>query len=144
MKNRWLEPEPAIPKTQSLLESVRLHRLNRSRLVEQPEVAPTPEFVEGDLDEMRSYVQNNDGDYAARLSLARALWKAGVVDEAMENYALLVQANAEIPNVMADLRQAAEERPEDTTVLQTLGDAYMAQGLVDQALEIYNRAMNLL
>ena len=64
--------------------------------------------------------------------------------EAMENYALLVQAEVEIPSVMADLRQAAEEQPEDMTVLQTLGDAYMAQGLVDQALEIYNRAMNLL
>ena len=139
-----IAPEPSTFESEIVAGLEQIAPPESQPVVEQPEAAPTPKFTTGDLVEMRSYVQNNESDHTARLALARALWKAGEIEAALENYALLIQADAEIPDVMADLRQAVEERSEDTMVLQALGDAYMAQGLVDQALEIYNRAMNLL
>ena len=96
------------------------------------------------LDAIRDAVARDESDYTNRLALARELWKAGEREEALTHYTHLVQAQAEMKEVIADLRQAATERPQDATLLQTLGDAYMAEGLVDQALELYNRAMELL
>ena len=105
---------------------------------------PAIDFGTLTLDALRGHVREHIADYAARLALARALLAEGEIDEALENYIQLVQANAEMPQVMADLRQATADHPQNTAALQTLGDAYMVQGMVDQALEIYNQAMNLL
>ncbi|HOU11611.1 MAG TPA: tetratricopeptide repeat protein [Anaerolineae bacterium] len=125
-----VEPEPEIPTMQPAREPL-------AEVVQ-------PELAAGDLNAMRDAVLQNEFDYASRLALARELWKAGETEEALTHYAYLVQAQAEMRDVIADLRQAAEERPQQAAILQTLGDAYMAEGLVDQALEFYNRAMELL
>ena len=117
--------------------------------VEPPVGAPLEEvaatvFVAGDLMALRDAVARDESDYASRLALARELWRAGDTEEALTHYTYLIQAQAETQEIIADLRQAAAEHPQDVALLQALGDAYMAAGRVEQALESYNRALALL
>ncbi len=136
------EVEEAYPLEEELLVETEIPAV-------QPEGEPIaevvqPELVAGDLNAMRDAILQNESDHASRLALARELWKSGETEEALTHYAYLVQAQAEMRDVIADLRQAAVDRPQDATILQALGDAYMAEGLIDQALEFYKRAMEML
>ncbi|HOT91572.1 MAG TPA: hypothetical protein PLN71_08370 [Anaerolineae bacterium] len=97
-----------------------------------------------DLATLRKAVARDESDHGSRLALARELWRTGATEEALTHYAYLIQAQAHIQDIVADLQQAAAENPQDATLLQTLGDAYMVEGLVDQALKVYERAMAIL
>jgi len=109
----------------------------------RPEAEPSAVTAE-DLDEMRAYTKRKRSDHAARLSLARALWHAGEIQESMQNYGRLIKSGARSDEVMADLEQYVESGPSNASVMRTFGDAYMKFGDLDKALEIYNRAMDLL
>ena len=109
----------------------------------RPEAEPSAVTAE-DLDEMRAYTKRKRSDHAARLSLARALWHAGEIQESMQNYGRLIKSGARSDEVMADLEQYVESGPASASVTRTFGDAYMKSGDLNKALEIYNRAMDLL
>lgn len=102
----------------------------------EPEVTPETIFTEVEPGEA--------AEYAGLLAQARAAWKAGDVDTALTHYSELIQAEAGLDDVIADLQQAAAEQPTNGALLQLLGDAYMAHGMVDQAIEIFNQAMGLI
>ncbi|MCJ7549460.1 MAG: hypothetical protein MUQ30_07245, partial [Anaerolineae bacterium] len=109
----------------------------------RPEAEPSEATAE-DLDEMRAYTKRKRSDHAARLSLARALWYAGEIQESMQAYGRLIKSGARSDEVMADLEQYVESGPSNASVMRTFGDAYMKFGDLDKALEIYNRAVDLL
>jgi len=83
-------------------------------------------------------------EYAGLLAQARAAWQAGEVDTALAHYNKLILAEAGLDDVIADLQEAAAEQPNNATLLQVLGDAYMAHGMIEQAIEVFNKAMGLL
>ncbi len=103
--------------------------------------APQPSQVE--IDALRAQIKKKRSDHAARLTLARALWLTEQVKESMDHYARLIRAGAKMDEVIRDLKRYSESASH-TQVLRTLGDAYMKEGLLDQALETYNQAMDLL
>lgn len=109
----------------------------------RPEAEPSAVTAE-DLDEMRAYAKRKRSDHAARLSLARALWHAGEIQESMEHYGRLIKAGARSDEVMVDLEQYVASGPSSASVTRTFGDAHMKNGDLGKALEIYNRAMELL
>ena len=109
----------------------------------RPEAEPSAVTAE-DLDEMRAYAKRKRSDHAARLSLARALWHAGEIQESMEHYGRLIKAGARSDEVMVDLEQYVASGPSSASVTRTFGDAHMKNGDLVKALEIYNRAMELL
>ena len=78
------------------------------------------------------------------MALARALWKAGELRESLESYGRLIRSRAKMDDVMDDLQAYSEDRPGDPTLLRTLGDAHMKVGNLQTALELFNRAMDLL
>lgn len=93
---------------------------------------------------MRAYVKKKRSDDAARLSLGRALWEAGEIEEAMDHYGRLIKSSAQTEELLEDLQRYTEERPTEPGVLRTLGDLHMKEGDLQKALTIYNRAMDLL
>ncbi len=113
-------------------------------LQEPRPAAQASELTEDELDEMRAYTEKHEGDEGARLALARALWKVDEIDEAMDHYEALVQSRDKMDEVLTDLERYLETRPDSGSLLRTLGDAYMKEGDLDQALDFYNRAMDLL
>jgi hypothetical protein len=103
-----------------------------------------PEVSDVDLEELRAQVKKDKSDYKARLTLGRALWKSREVDAAIAQYTRLIRADEFMEEVIDDLQAYSAEKPTDPRPLRALGDAYMKQGLLDQALDTYKQAMDLL
>ena len=100
--------------------------------------------LEDELDEMRNHLKRKRSDHDTRLKLSRALWSTGEIKEAMKNYGTLIKSGAKMGEIYEDLQQYLTTHPKDSDLLRTLGDAYMKDGDLDRALEIYNEAMNTL
>jgi tetratricopeptide (TPR) repeat protein len=82
--------------------------------------------------------------YPERLERARQRRSAGQIEQALNDYRLVLKNAPELlPDVMNDLNESLEEAPDHPEVHRLLGDAYIRQGNYLQALEAYNRAVAL-
>ena len=79
-----------------------------------------------------------------RLARARSLLSDSKIDEALEHYEYLIIKKKSIPDVINDLIQASFDHPLDVPLIKTLGDAYMRVNKLDEALEAYSKAEDLL
>ncbi|MGC9393748.1 MAG: hypothetical protein ACP5J4_02700, partial [Anaerolineae bacterium] len=115
-------------------------------VAEAPQVEPeaAPEEVLPQEGIVVGIEPEEEAEYAELLAQARAAWKAGDVDAALEHYSKLIQAEAGLDDVIDDLKETIAEQPDNAMLYQVLGDAYMANGMIDQAIEIFNQAMGLL
>jgi tetratricopeptide (TPR) repeat protein len=103
---------------------------------EAPAVEPAIESLEA----QRAYLKEHRRDYEAWLTLARALWQVGEKEEALEAYGRVVRGGKLLESVIPELEQRLEESP-TARVQRALGDAYMKDGRLDEALTIYRRAL---
>jgi len=78
----------------------------------------------------------------SRLASAREALNAGQFDQAMNEYARLIEAGEGINTLIADLETAAGRRKEQPLVRRMLGDAYMRNGQLQKALETYRQALD--
>ena len=121
--------------------------------MEAPPVPPEPEIappVEAPVDLAvepfaveRAYLEENPRDYKAWLSLARALWQADERTGALEAYARVIRSGKLVESVIPDLEGYVEQWP-DVHVQQILGDAYMKDGRLQEALSLYRQALEKL
>jgi tetratricopeptide (TPR) repeat protein len=82
--------------------------------------------------------------YPERLERARQRRSAGQIDQALNDYRLVLKNAPDLlPDVMGDLNESLEEAPDHPELHRLLGDAYIRQGNYLQALEAYNRAVAL-
>jgi len=79
-----------------------------------------------------------------RLTRARSLLSDSKIDEALEHYEYLIIKKKSIPEVINDLIQASFDHPLDVPLMKTLGDAYMRVNKLNEALEAYSKAEDLL
>jgi tetratricopeptide (TPR) repeat protein len=108
-----------------------------------PEPAAIPTVPAAELDEMRERLEEKDSDHETRLRLANALRHIDI-EEALEHYTRLISSSAKTTEVISNLEDYIEKRPQTAPLLRTLGDAYMKEGMLDKALKTYNQAMELL
>lgn len=83
-------------------------------------------------------------DVAATLSAARSMETSGNLDGSLQNYDLLVRANAQLDAVTADLTRMADKYKSTAAVYRVLGDSLMRQGSLQAALDTYRKALNQL
>jgi hypothetical protein len=109
----------------------------------EPAPEPEPVSVEpgDDIESLRAYVKENARDYGARLNLARMLLQSRRYDEAMGEYGRLVRYRKWADEVMSDMEGLLQDRPSDLTARRVLGDAYMRIGLLEEALKVYQDAL---
>ncbi len=138
---RLPEPAETLPPLQASGDEV---ALIEPKLPETAEARVISAASEARLEELRALVKRKRSDHVSRLELARLLLLADDVSESMQNYARLIRSGAKMDEVIGDLERCAQERPGESSVLRTLGDAFMKFGELDKALELYNRAMNSL
>ena len=105
-------------------------------------VAP-PEVPSVGVAAERAYLKEHPRDYENWLALARALWQAGERKEALEAYTHVIRASKFLESVISDLEGYVEQQP-DVSVLQVLGDAYMKDDRLQEALATYRRALDVL
>ena len=159
-----LEPElEATVIQETVAEAAEPELLAEVPAVSEPEPEPEMEVIEeamaevaeqleetaqdselDELEEMRNHLKRKRSDHNTRLTFSRALWAAGDIKEAMKNYGLMIKSGAKMDEIHHDLQEYLETHPKDSDVLRTLGDAYMKDGALERALEIYNEAMSTL
>lgn len=86
----------------------------------------------------------SDGSDQSYLSNARTLLGQGNLTEALEIYGRLIRKRFSLDDLIWDLKNAAAKSPEDSSLWQTLGDAYMRSDRLQEALEAYNQAEQLI
>jgi competence ComEA-like helix-hairpin-helix protein len=79
-----------------------------------------------------------------RLTKARGLMADSQITEALEHYEYLIIKKSSIQDVIEDLIQASYDHPMDVSLMKTLGDAYMRLDKLDEALDAYSKAEDLL
>lgn len=85
-------------------------------------------------------------DIPQTLSAARSKVQSGQIDAGMTDYEAIVRANAELDTVVADLEQllADKEQRQNPAVHRVMGDVLMRQGRLQDALDTYRKALQLL
>jgi tetratricopeptide (TPR) repeat protein len=79
-------------------------------------------------------------DDQERLQLARHLWAAGQREEAYAEYERLLKSSL-LDDVITDLESMTDDEPGDESLLRLLGDAYMRDNRLDEALNTYRLAL---
>jgi uncharacterized protein Smg (DUF494 family) len=123
----WLQrhhPEPGAPEPASATPPE--HAI--------PEWIPSPE-----LDRTPQEVAASAGLEAARAALAQ-----GAVAEAAAIYTRMVQSGQALNEIVQDLRAGVYQHPVDADLWQALGDAYIRIDKVQEALDAYTKAEELL
>ena len=109
-----------------------LAELREYLVVPEPEPEPTP--VEP---EMLAEAQSE-------LIIARNRLAEGDVEETVAQYSKLIKNRDLLPEIIRDLKEALYRFPVDISLWQTLGDAYMRNDQLTEALEAYTKAEELL
>ena len=68
----------------------------------------------------------------------------GEVDAAVDQYTKLIKQDQHLDEVIRDLQEALVKYPEDASLYQSLGDAYLHANMLQEALDAYNRAEDLI
>jgi tetratricopeptide (TPR) repeat protein len=105
------------------------------------EEAPPPEAEPFAAE--RAYLKDHPRDYEAWLALARALWQASERQAALEAYNRVIRSGKLLESVIPDLKEYLEQWPA-ISMQRVLGDAYMKDGQLQVALDIYRRALEAL
>jgi len=92
---------------------------------------PTPLFVPSE-------------DIPSELTEVHTLLMDDNLEEALDKYALLINAEQHIPRLVEDLQDITERYPESLNAWQYLGDAYLRINQVQEALKSYIKAEELL
>ena len=91
----------------------------------------------------RAYAEEHPEDDEAWLELGRVLWQADQREEAVDTYDRLVHRDALLDEIIADLEDYTEQWSDPST-MQALGDAYMRADRLQDALDVYRRALESL
>jgi hypothetical protein len=78
------------------------------------------------------------------LGQARGELSRSNLPAALENYDRLIKKGRFLEDVIHDLREATYRFPVDVSILQSLGDAYMRSNRLQDALNAYTKAEELL
>jgi competence ComEA-like helix-hairpin-helix protein len=68
----------------------------------------------------------------------------GEIEEAVTKYEQLINRDEHLDEVIRDLQEALGKYPLDASLYQSLGDAYLHSNLLQEALDAYNRAEDLI
>ncbi len=80
------------------------------------------------------------------LDSARQSYRSGDIDGSLLAYESIVRANTQLETVISDLSSLLKDEnlKKNPAVYRVLGDGYMRQGKLQEALETYRKALNLL
>lgn len=135
-------PEPTPPPVQQ--QEV------RQEPVTPPPPAPTPTPVQEQpapsvpvgYEDYKQRLESNPQDHDTRINLARNLSKSGNLDESLAHYETLINNSAQLDLVATDLGSMIKNLPRHPKARRMLGDVYMRQGRLQEALDTYRGALD--
>ncbi|GIK66452.1 MAG: hypothetical protein BroJett018_42460 [Chloroflexota bacterium] len=136
-------PMPSVPPTAPPMPPAPVAA--SSRQVAQPVPPPSsPALVPAGFAQYQVSLEQNPSDHHTRLNLARELEKVGNLSASLDHYETLVESSAALEVVADDLSRLATRQPQNPKVRRLLGDTYMRQGRLQEALDTYRGALNQL
>lgn len=106
--------------------------------VAEPTAAPVPVGYE----DYKQRLEANPQDHDTRVNLARNLSKSGNLDESLAHYETLINSSAKLDIVATDLGGLIKNLPRHPKARRMLGDVYMRQGRLQEALDTYRGALD--
>ncbi|MCI0709016.1 MAG: hypothetical protein L0154_02530 [Chloroflexi bacterium] len=106
--------------------------------VPESAVAPVPVGYE----DYKQRLEANPQDHDTRVNLARNLSKSGNLDESLAHYETLINSSAKLDLVATDLGGLIKNLPRHPKARRMLGDVYMRQGRLQEALDTYRGALD--
>jgi hypothetical protein len=149
--SQWMpeEPAPAAPEpVQTPPPPVPVAKVTEAPQAAAPAPAPKPEPVAKPAPKPKA--PKRDVSYLAGtkesevFEQARTAMNGNNLRSAMDEYSKLIKRGRMLEEVIGDLRDATYSHPVDVVVWQTLGDAYMRSGRLQEALNSYTKAEELL
>ena len=129
------EPEPVVEEAAVKVEP------EPELVIEEAVLEPEEEIEEPSrLDDLLNQLKTRPRDYSARLELARLHHAEQDWDRALASYEKLISARRFLPDVIDDLQSLVGQDVEQSRIYHMLGDAYMQQDQLDEALEMYRLA----
>jgi tetratricopeptide (TPR) repeat protein len=99
----------------------------------EPEPAPVVAEEKESEDKFQPVLEN------AQNALAK-----GEIEQALQSYNRLITRRRKLDTVIEDLQQALYDYPVDTHIWETLGDSYVKSDKLQEALDAYTKAEELL
>lgn len=115
------------------------HHLVISQVIAEPKTPPETREPEVSKLPIPIGVDTSDLLYKARTAI-----NASDISTALAHYQELIRGQEHLPEVIQDLQLTLKHSPHDFTLWVALGDAQMRAGHVQEALESYNRAEELI
>jgi cytochrome c-type biogenesis protein CcmH/NrfG len=115
-----------------------LNILKESSLISEPAETkdqPAP------ADETAPVFENK---FQKRRYYAKKALDNGEIEKALEDYEILIDKKKQLEETVDDLTAASLEYPMNVQIIKTLGDAYMSMDQLQEALDAYSKAEDLL
>jgi tetratricopeptide (TPR) repeat protein len=135
-------PTPVAEEPAGVSEAEMAEAIEEAIVLPEPPAVEVPAEPEPFAAE-RAHLKEHARDYEARLALARALWQTGEREEALEAYGRVIRAGKFLESVIPELEEYLEQWP-DVGTQRVLGDAYMKDGRLQDALALYRQALKTL
>ena len=139
-------PRPAPPSPRPVAPLQPAPQPHRQQVVPAREPAPPPSSdpapVPEAFAEYKSRLESNPDDHEARIELARELAKSGQVEDSVPQYQTLVERKDDLNDVAEDLHSLIVSTPGHPALRRLLGDVYMRQGYLQEALDAYRGALD--
>ncbi|MGJ3239288.1 MAG: hypothetical protein ACFE0Q_11325 [Anaerolineae bacterium] len=113
---------------------------------EEPVATPVQAITPVNLSPAPQIVDANKVDVVALLRSANEKTNAKDIDGAMHDYEQIIRANKALPQVEKELQRLSEDKAykKNPAVNRVLGDVLMRQGKLQEALDTYRKALNML
>jgi hypothetical protein len=132
--------EETLPVVEELHQAVAsLEQPEITEEISQPVVTPAPEEFPAEVVPVIAGV-----DITQVFSEAQDDLHAGNLDQALPKYLELIESQAYIEEIIRDLQNALYRHPVDVALHETLGDAYAQSNRLQDALDTYTKAEELL
>jgi len=116
-----------------------------------PEITAEPEPVaqpqEATISEPKSeensvepFFKDLGGDVPPEIQDARKAFTSGDIDHAMSQYDKLIKSRQSLTIVISDLQEAVDSSPEKASIWHQLGDAYLRDNQISEAMDAYSKA----
>lgn len=140
----WLDRELETPSQAALEEKPTPAQPPAPVMSELPETREPALIPGGELfDTYRQRLEQDPADHASRLALARALRADQKLAPSLDQYEVLIESSRLLQDVAEDLTGMVKETPAPR-MQRLLGDAFMRQGKLQDALAAYRDALDQL
>ncbi len=118
-------------------------------IIAEPEVVARPQEdrtsePKSEEKSVEPFFKDSGEDLPAEIQDARMAFNSGDMDQAMSQYDKSIKSRQSLPIVISDLQEAVDRYPEKASIWHQLGDAYLRDNQISEAMDAYSKAEELI